>query len=201
MTEDYASQLDETGLEYLNYIRRNALKMGDLIQDLLELSRIGRVESPHEAVEMRQLVQEALNQIQPQIEAAHIHVYIQPDLPIVRCGKSRIVQIFVNLLTNAVKYMGKNPSPQIKIGWQDRGEFYEFFVADNGIGIDPQYHEKIFEVFQTLRELEGVEGTGVGLTIVKRIIEYHKGVVWVTSQKGKGSTFHFTLPKMWVIGE
>ncbi len=196
MEEDYAAQFDATAIEYLNYIQRSALKMGDLIQDLLELSRIGRIESPHEAVEMQQIVQEALTQIQLQIEAAHVDVEIQAALPTVQCGKSRLVQVFVNLLTNAVKYMGENPSPRIQIGWQDQGDFYEFFVADNGIGIEPQYHEKIFELFQTLRELEGVEGTGVGLAIVKRIIAYHKGTVWVTSEKGKGSTFHFTLPKM-----
>jgi signal transduction histidine kinase len=196
MEEDYAAQFDATAIEYLNYIQRNALKMGDLIQDLLELSRIGRIENPHEAVEMPQIVQEALTQIQPQIEAAHVDVQIQAALPSVQCGKSRLVQVFVNLLTNAVKYMGENPAPRIQIGWQDGGDFYEFFVADNGIGIEPQYHEKIFELFQTLRELEGVEGTGVGLAIVKRIIEYHQGKVGVTSEKGKGSTFHFTLPKM-----
>ena len=196
MKEDYVSQLDETAIEYLNHLQGNALKMGDLIQDLLELSRIGHIESPHEDVEVRPIVQEAIAQIQPQIERAHVDVQIQANLPTVRCEKSRLVQIFVNLLTNAVKYVGNNPSPLIRVGWQDEGDFYEFFVADNGIGIEPQYHEKIFELFQTLRELEGVEGTGVGLTIVKRIIEYHKGKVWVTSQKGKGSTFHFTLPKI-----
>ena len=103
-------------------------------------------------------------------------------------------QVFENLLSNAVKFMGGQPEPGIEVGCHDMGKYYEFFVKDNGIGIDPAYHEKVFGIFQRLEDIQ-MEGTGVGLTIAKRIIENHDGRIWVDSKPRQGATFYFTIGK------
>ncbi|MCK4487788.1 MAG: two-component sensor histidine kinase, partial [Desulfobacterales bacterium] len=100
-----------------------------------------------------------------------------------------------NLLVNAIKFMGGAEPPKIEIGYEDRQDFHQFYVRDNGIGIDPRYHRKIFEMFQRLKQIEDEEGTGLGLAIVERMVNNHGGDVWVESEKAKGATFHFTLPK------
>jgi len=103
--------------------------------------------------------------------------------------------VLSNLLSNAIKFMGAQSSPRIEVGWEDRPEEYVIHVKDNGMGIKPEYHEKIFGLFQGFGPALGIEGTGVGLTIVKRIVENHGGRIWVESEEGKGATFYFTLPK------
>ncbi|UCG69066.1 MAG: GHKL domain-containing protein, partial [Thermoplasmata archaeon] len=116
------------------------------------------------------------------------------NLPTVFCDPNRILQVFVNLLSNSIKFMSPGREGLIKIGYIDRETEYEFFVKDNGIGIEKEYHDKIFKIFQRLKESKDIEGNGVGLAIVKKIVESHGGGIWVNSQKGKGSTFYFTLP-------
>jgi signal transduction histidine kinase len=108
--------------------------------------------------------------------------------------KIRIAQVFQNLIGNAIKFMDK-PQGDVKVGCVDAGDYWQFSVVDNGPGIDPQYHEKIFQIFQTLRPRDEQESTGIGLSIVKKIVEFYSGKVWVESEPGKGSTFFFTLPK------
>jgi two-component system CheB/CheR fusion protein len=116
-------------------------------------------------------------------------------LPEICCDRERIYQVFENLLVNAVKYGGNAGQPRIEIGYQDGGAYHQFYVKDNGTGIDPKFHRKIFEMFYRLNGAGGIEGTGLGLSIVERIIEHHGGKVWVDSEKGKGATFYFTVPK------
>ncbi|MBW1614725.1 MAG: GHKL domain-containing protein [Deltaproteobacteria bacterium] len=129
------------------------------------------------------------------MEEKGTEVSISDDLPIIHCDEDRIYQVFENLIVNAVKFTGDAEKPKIEIRHKDEGDFYQFYVKDNGIGIDKKYHRKIFEIFYRLNEIEDKEGTGIGLVIVERIIKNHGGEIWVESEKGKGATFCFTLPK------
>ncbi|HDL78410.1 MAG TPA: GAF domain-containing protein, partial [Bacteroidetes bacterium] len=195
LVNEYKKKLDEEGIHYLERIQSNVKLMERLIRDLLELSRIGRVVNPLESVNIGDIAKIAVNDLQLQINEKNVAVTIQDNMPEVACDKDRILQVFTNLISNAVKYMGSNPVPKVEIGYKEAGDFYQFYVKDNGVGIDQKYHKRIFDLFHTLNELKNVEGTGVGLTIVHRIIAYHRGNVWVESEKGRGSVFNFTLPK------
>jgi signal transduction histidine kinase len=117
------------------------------------------------------------------------------NLPLICCDRDRIYQVFENLLVNAVKFIGNTRTPRIEVGYEDKGALHQFYVRDNGIGIDSKYHARIFEMFQRLKEVEDKKGTGLGLAIVDRIVTSHGGTVWVDSEKGKGATFYFTLQK------
>ncbi|RMF64136.1 MAG: histidine kinase, partial [Bacteroidetes bacterium] len=123
-----------------------------------------------------------------------VEVEVQPDLPAVDGDRMRLLEVWQNLISNAAKYMGEQPSPRIEIGCKPLGDEVCFYVRDNGVGIPPAYHEKVFELFERLGT--DTEGTGVGLALVKRIVEFHGGRIWVESEgMGRGSTFYFTLPK------
>jgi len=168
-------------------------KMHRLLTELLELSRIGRMMNEPENIPFEGLVQDAMDIFHGQLEAHYVTVHTQPDLPAVHGDRQRLTEVLQNLIDNAVKYMGAQPDPRIEIG--QRGEEDGkpiFFVKDNGIGIAPEYHERIFGLFNKLDAR--AEGTGIGLTLVKRIVEVHGGRVWVESEADKGSTFYFTLP-------
>jgi len=169
-------------------------RMQSLLNDLLELSRVGRISSPPEHIPLELIVQETVNLLNVQIDAHRVRLNIHPNLPTVLGDHTRLIEIMQNLISNAVKFMGDQPSPEIEIGAEgsDKDGKAIIFVRDNGIGIDPQYHERIFGLFNRLDPT--VEGTGVGLTLVKRIIEVHGGRIWVESQPGAGATFFFTLP-------
>jgi len=195
LLSEYKDRLDEEGQHYLERIHSNISQMERLIHDLLELSRVGKMTKPFEEVEVSQILDCVLTELQFQLEERGIEFVVPEKLPTIFCDPQRMAQVFSNLITNSIKYMGDTQNPRIEVGCIDKGDHYRFFVKDNGIGIDPKYHQKIFELFQVLKEVKGVEGTGVGLTIVKRIVENHGGRVWVESEKGKGATFYFTIPK------
>jgi PAS domain S-box-containing protein len=178
----------------LQRVRDATVRMQALLNDLLELSRIGRMTNPMEDTPMSGIVQEALNNVAGQIAARNVSVQIAEDLPVVRVDRARLVEVFQNLIDNACKYMGVQPKPHIKIGLRAGEGERIFYVRDNGIGIEPQFHEKVFGLFNKLDPES--EGTGIGLALVKRIIEVHGGKIWVESDgMGKGSTFCFTLPE------
>ena len=168
-------------------------KMQRLLAELLELSRIGRVANPPEEVLFKEIVQEAAKLVAGQMGRHHIQVKIAPELPTVNVDRVRLVQVMQNLMDNAAKFMEGQSEPQIEIGVKSGVNGASiFFVRDNGIGIEPQFHERIFGLFNKLDPL--MEGTGIGLALVKRIIEVHGGRIWVESEGiGKGSTFCFTL--------
>lgn len=172
-------------------IRAATERMQHLLDDLLELSRIGRLMNPPEWVPFASIVREALEVTQGRLAERSVAVRVAPDLPLVYGDRVRLVEVLQNLLDNAARFVGDQPMPQIEIGV--RAEAVPvFFVRDNGIGIDPAYHQKIFGLFEKLDAQS--DGTGVGLTLVKRIIEVHGGQIWVESQGvGHGSTFCFTL--------
>jgi signal transduction histidine kinase len=195
LREDFGDNLSAKGEEYLKFMTDAAKKMELLINDLLELSRIGRVAEKKTRFPFAEIVQESLATLRPLVQARGIEVTVGESLPVVYGDRKRLVQVLDNLLANAVKYIGKdNPSPRIDIGVADQDGRRAFFVRDNGIGIDSAYFEKIFQIFQRLPSAKKVgEGTGVGLTIVRRIIEHHGGKIWLTSEPGKGSTFFFTF--------
>jgi len=170
-------------------------KMHLLLNELLELSRIGRLVNPPEEVFFESLVRAAMEIVHGQLEARQIAVQIQPALPVVYGDRQRLIEFLQNLLDNAAKYMGDQPAPRIEIGQHgEAGDQHIFFVKDNGIGIAPKYHEHIFGLFNKLDPRS--EGTGVGLALVKRIIEVHGGRIWVESEMGAGSIFYFTLSKV-----
>ncbi|MFT3891313.1 MAG: ATP-binding protein [Anaerolineales bacterium] len=169
-------------------------KMHRLLTELLELSRIGRMMNEPETIPFADLLNDALSFVHGRLEAGRITVQTQPNLPIVRGDRRRLTEVLQNLLDNAAKYMGEQPNPCIEIG--QRGERYGkpvFFIKDNGIGIAPEHHDRIFGLFNKLDPTS--EGTGIGLALIKKIIEFHKGRIWLESEVGKGSTFFFTLPK------
>jgi PAS domain S-box-containing protein len=178
----------------INRILKAAQKMQNLLNDLLELSRIGRLMNKPENVPFHAIVREALEHVRGQLEANQVRVEVQEALPTIRGDKIRLVEVIQNLVDNAAKFTKGRPAPLIKIGTEGTHKNGSpiFFVSDNGIGIASQYHEKIFGLFDKLDPT--VEGTGVGLTLVKRIIEVHGGTIWLESQPGVGTTFYFTLP-------
>lgn len=167
-------------------------KMAAMLDDLLKLSRIGSVSPPHVKVDMNLLVKDVLAQLAGPLQRRQSGTVVQPDLPAVSGDLHRLMTVLQNLVENAVKYMGDQPAPRIEIGARKVAKETVFFVADNGIGIDSGVQEKIFGLFNKLDSRS--EGTGIGLALVKRIIETHGGRVWVESQGvGTGSTFCFTL--------
>ena len=167
-------------------------RMDQLLGETLELSRIGRIVNPPEDVSFNEIASEALDQTGASIKAKGVNVSMADGLPLVRVDKMRIVEVLVNLIENSVKYMGDQPHPRIEIGYRsDEGQKI-FFVRDNGIGIDPSQHDKVFELFYKVDNK--TEGIGAGLAIIKRIIEVHGGKIWIESGLGKGCTVCFTLP-------
>ncbi|MBU1053114.1 MAG: sensor histidine kinase [Proteobacteria bacterium] len=195
LREDFGNDLPESAEGYFQYISEATKKMGLLINDLIELSRIGRVNEKKMPLQFGEIVESAMSMLKPQIEAKGISINIGQNLPAVYGEKKRLIQLVENLLSNAIKYIGKdNPSPEIEIGHKKDGEQDVFFVKDNGIGIQHRYQKIIFQVFQRLPDAKKAgEGTGIGLAIVARIIKHHNGEIRVSSEPGQGSTFFFTL--------
>lgn len=170
-------------------------KMNQLLDDLLELSRIGRLINPSEVIPFEEIVHTALDLVEERVRKQDIQVELQPNLPTVYGDRVRLVEVLQYLIENAAKYMGNQPSPQIEIGVRrdQQDGMPVFYVQDNGIGIESVYHEKVFGLFNKLDARS--PGTGIGLALVKRIVEFHGGRVWVESKEGEGATFYFTLPK------
>lgn len=175
-------------------IHNAAEQMNQLLDELLELSRIGRVIDVKESVSLKDLANEAINLIRGQIKELGVKIEIPPDLPVVYVDRRRFVEVLQNLIDNAVKHMGKQPEPRIEIGARQDNEEPVYYVRDNGVGIEPRYHENVFGLFNKLDPES--EGTGIGLAIVKRIVEVHGGRIWVESEGNeRGSTFCFTIPE------
>jgi signal transduction histidine kinase len=177
----------------VNRIREATEKMQALLNDLLELSRVGRLMNPPEEIGFGQIVQEAMSIVDISLRQKNIKVIVQKDMPKVYVDRPRLVEVMQNLLDNAAKFMGNQPEPCIEIGINTQNDTRVFFVKDNGIGIDIAHHERVFGLFNKLDTQS--EGTGIGLALVKRTIEVHGGTIWIDSRAGKGTTFYFTLPE------
>jgi len=169
-----------------------ANKMRDLLDDLLDISRVGRLISPAEQISFREIVQEAQVLTADRLNEKKIELRIDPNLPTVYGDRVRLVEVVQNLIDNAIKFMGNQMNPLIEIGARQQDGGWILFVRDNGMGISPKYHERIFNLFDKLDPQS--DGTGIGLAIVKRIIEFHNGRIWVEGEIGQGSTFYFSLP-------
>lgn len=187
--EDLGTELSLQMRKYLNIIPDRIRRMEDLIHGLLDYARISREKPLKEQVDTNILVKDIVEQIVPK----NFNVEID-KLPTITVEKIRMQQVFSNLISNAVRY-SSNANGRISIGCRELKEVYEFKVSDNGIGIAPEYHDKIFEIFQTLREKNAEESTGIGLAIVKKIIDDQNCTIKVKSVDGKGATFKFTWPK------
>jgi PAS domain S-box-containing protein len=167
-------------------------KMERLLSELLELSRIGRLMNPPQNVPFGEIVNDALQAVHSRLETKRIEMIVRPELPVVYGDRVRLVEVVQNLVDNAAKFMGEQEKPSIEIGVENAGGVPVFFVRDNGIGIESAYHERIFGLFNKLDAR--AEGTGIGLALVKRIVEVHGGKIWIESQgHGLGATFFFTL--------
>jgi two-component system sensor kinase FixL len=189
---DCADQLSPEAQEQLGLLCRRIDHMQSLIDGILQYSRVGRVSEERTRIDLKELVAEVIDMLAP---PANVEITITDELPVAELERTRIFQVFQNLLSNAIKYLDK-PVGHITIGCRDEGPRWTFRVADNGPGIDEKYHEKIFQLFQTLAPGYDAQSTGIGLTLVKKIVESCGGEVWVESVWGEGSTFFFTLPKM-----
>ncbi len=176
----------------------SSARLHSLVNDLLDLARVGSVEVVLEEADMGELVNRVLGDLSIRLSEKKIKVALEGNFPKLYIVIRYIERVFTNLIDNAIKYMGDQPSPQLVIGAQDKGDHFLFFVRDNGIGIPQEFHERVFAIFQRVKtnETEKVEGSGLGLSFVKKIVELSGGTVWVESAgKGKGATFYFTLPK------
>ncbi len=192
LEEDYGDRLDQDGKRYLEIIKSNAAQMGQLIDDLLALSRLGRQPLRATTLALESLVREAFRQATADLPGAAIEFTIGP-LPECRGDANLMRQVFVNLLSNAVKFSRHAAPARIHVGSKVENGKNVLFVRDNGAGFDMRYANKLFGVFQRLHGPEEFAGTGVGLAIVKRIIDRHGGQVWAEGETGKGATFYFTL--------
>jgi len=192
---DYANRFDEDSQMYIKRIYKNSESMGILIDDLLDMARIGRLEEPEELVNISDLISGLVDQLSSQLEARGTKLIIKGAMPTIWCNAVGMSQIFNNLITNANKFMGAdNKSPTIEIGCCSKDGYHEFYVRDNGIGISKEYHKRVFLIFQRLNDIE-TEGTGLGLTIVKRRVERFGGKIWIDSDVGQGTTVYFTIAK------
>ncbi len=169
--------------------------MEAFVSDLLTLARVGRVAAAYEQVSSSAILEEIEARIRGRLEDKGVEFVVAKDLPLIYVDRQKISQVFENLIVNAIKFSATVGGPRVEVGYADEGKSHHFFVKDNGIGIAPKNHRKIFEMFFRLNEIDDKEGTGIGLTIVENIVTGHGGKVWVESEKGRGATFHFTVPK------
>jgi len=187
---DCADKLGDQANEQMNLLLERVERMYHLIEGALQYSRAGRSEEKRTQVNLNNFLPEIISMVVP---PENITVTIENELPVIECEEVHIMQVFQNLLSNAIKYMDK-PQGWIKVGCVEQDGFWKFSVADNGPGIEEKHFEKIFKIFQALPTSPDFEGTGIGLTVAKKIVELYDGKIWVESKVGEGSTFFFTLP-------
>ena len=188
--EDLGNQLPPENQRQLELLRSRVDRMEALINGLLEYSRVGRRQRSTVAVDLNDLLSNVVDSLAP---PQSFTVDLPSDLPTLYSHKTALGQVFANLINNAIKHHHRDRGT-VRVSWRDRGKWLEFAVSDDGPGIAPQYHDKIFTIFQTLKARDDFESTGVGLAVVKKIIEAEKGRVWLTSTLGEGTTFYFTWP-------
>lgn len=193
LQEDYSSKLDPEGERVINVIMNNARRMGKLIDDLLDFARLGRKELQRSHVDMTGLVNSIKKELLEEERERRIQIEIK-SLHSAPVDIDMIKQVWLNLLSNAIKYTGKTENATIEISSIKSDHFVEYIVKDNGVGFDMQYVSKLFGVFQRLHRIQDFSGTGVGLAIVRRVVEKHHGRVWAEGVLNQGATFHFSIP-------
>jgi len=189
----YQGKLDEKGDKYLTYMFDAANRMSSLITDLLAFSRVGSSAEPFQPVEMESVLKDALTNLKVAIEGSGVEITHDP-LPQVEGDRGQLTQLLQNLIANGLKYQKKDTAPRVSVSVERQHDEWVFGVHDNGIGIDPQFYDRIFIIFQRLHKREEFSGTGMGLAICRKIVERHGGRIWVESSPGEGSSFYFSLP-------
>ena len=191
--ENYQDKLDDEAKQYLEYMQGASLRSQQLIIDLLHYSRIGK-EKELTKVDMNEIMDEVTNDLSAQIKDSNAELEIG-SLPIISGYRTELRLLLQNLISNAIKFTKPGNAPKINVRCTEKASVYEFAIADNGIGIDEKYFDRIFVIFRRLHGKSEYEGTGIGLAHCKKVAELHQGKIWVTSKVGDGSTFHFTIPK------
>ncbi len=195
LLEGYGSKLDDTGRRYASSVCKAAVNMKQLIDDLLEYTRLDRREAEMGPVDLASLIESVIAERQSQIEQTHAQLEVDLPLPLVTGDRAMLRAAIANLVDNAIKFSRDAKPPHVVVrGRQDNGG-YLLSITDNGVGFEPKDRDHIFEIFHRLHSQEEFEGTGIGLCIVKRAVEKHGGRVWAESRPGCGATFNFTIPK------
>jgi light-regulated signal transduction histidine kinase (bacteriophytochrome) len=189
--QDYKDALDDQGKERLNLLLSRTDRMHNLINCILRYSRGGRMVDEIGPVDTNEIVHEVIDLLAP---PENVTIVVSPCLPVVQAKRTKTVQVFQDLLSDAIKYMDR-PQGRIEVGAVKEGELWKFSVSDNGPGIEEKYFDKVFQIFQTLSPRDEYYSTGVGLSLVKRVVEAYDGDIWLESQVGDGCTFLFTLPE------
>jgi len=192
LEESYANKLDSDGKEYLSFILDGGIRLRKLVKDLLDYSRITTHQKPLKIADFEKVLEEVKLNLKEAIEESGAQIAHDP-LPKLRVDKSQIIQLFQNLIGNAIKFVSEK-TPQIYIGANQTKSEWIFSVQDNGIGIEQEYYDRIFKIFQRLHTRSEFPGSGVGLAICKKIVERYGGRIWVKSELGKGSIFYFSIP-------
>jgi PAS domain S-box-containing protein len=194
LKEKYYDDLDAEGQKYIDYSVDSAMRMRTLIRELLDFSRVGRLDQPFEYVKVEEIIQEALSDYQMVIDDSNAKIIIEDDMPSASVVRFRFKQLMSNIISNSLKFRSEK-SPEIRIGCCDDGAAWLFYVKDNGIGINSQYLDRIFGIFKRLYSRDEYPGTGIGLALCKRIVETHGGKIWVESEEDKGTCIYFTISK------
>ncbi|HCK21441.1 MAG TPA: hypothetical protein DHW15_04555, partial [Bacteroidetes bacterium] len=193
LNKRYGETLDEDGKQFMGFVVEGAKRMQLLIRDLLEYSRVNRFNTDYEKVDLNEVFNTVNRVLKEKIDSTDALILAE-NLPVIQGNKIQLTQVFQNLIDNAIKFRGKK-KPEITITVEELPSKWRIAVSDNGIGISPEYHQRIFIIFQRLHTHEEYTGTGIGLALCKKIIELHGGEVWVESKKNKGTTFTFTIKK------
>ncbi len=191
LAKDYGSQFDQKGQEAMDLLVTRVTRMNDLIEGILQYSRVGSVLETRVKIDLAQLIAEVIDSVNP---PESIEIVVVDAMPEIYAERTRFVQLFQNLISNAVRYMDK-PQGRIEIGCSDEAESWQFHVRDNGRGIEASEHQRIFELFETVELGDEVKGTGIGLAIVSKIISKYHGQLWLESEPGIGTTFYVSLPR------
>ena len=199
LAQRYKGQLDERADKYIGFAVDGAKRMKLLINDLLAFSRVGSQAKPFAPIDTTRLVHSVTNSLRHAIESSHAEIVVG-DLPPIVGDEVQMGQLFQNLISNAIKFHSDKP-PRIAIKARKPGKNWVFSVEDNGIGIEPQYTDRIFQMFQRLNDRGSYEGNGIGLAIARKIVERHGGTIWFESPPGIGATFFFSIPEPPIPGK
>jgi len=192
--EEYSDKFDDEARRLINIIVKNAKKMGQLIDDLLAFSRLGRKELAKQTISMKDMVRHVWEEQEQLAGDRHIELVLK-EIPEAYVDRATIRQLWVNLVSNAMKYTRHKEKAIVEIGSEEKEDKLTYYIKDNGAGFDMRYYDKLFGVFQRLHTDKEFEGTGVGLAIVQRIISRHGGVIWAEARPNEGATFFFSLSK------
>jgi PAS domain S-box-containing protein len=196
LQQKYAGKLDENANSYLDFIAQSAQHMNKLIEDLLEFARLTSSSNPEfEQVDLQELAEVVQNSIKGLITDKNAEIVFSQPLPTIMGNRTKLGQLFQNLISNGIKFSQPDRKPRVAISTREKGDYWHFSIADNGIGIDEKHHQQIFQLFRRLHSKKVFPGSGIGLSLCKRVVEQHGGTIYVESKLGEGATFHFTLHK------